>query len=108
MAGTLEALGDFLSEWQRIQLEILGRKIIRGITYKLDHRFIEDDKEEIEIYFLKEEDDAKILERIRRNGQTFAKGPGIQVIRWIANDGIMFYIEIWGKLTFYASLLPKE
>jgi hypothetical protein len=92
-------------------LVMLGRKIVRGLTYKLENRFIDDAQEEVGVYFLHDADGAEILGLIGRFGSTFHKGPGITVKRAISADGShagLFLFDIWGKLRIYASLLPKS
>ena len=91
----------------KAELITLGRKIIRGIIYNLEKRFIEDDKEDIDIFFLEDEHSTIISERIRRNGKTFEIAPGVTVSRWVDNFGGMFFIGIWEKLKLFGSLSPK-
>lgn len=89
----------------------LGKKIVRGVTHFLEKRFIEDDEEVIDIFFVADENGAEIAGLISKFGQTFHKGPGVTVMRAVTQDGEragLFLIEIWGRLKIYASLLPKQ
>jgi hypothetical protein len=93
------------------RLIALGQKIVRGLTYHFERRFIECDKEDIQIFFVSDEDATQIMGAARQYGQTFHKGPGIAVTRAVAQDGSdagLFTIQIWGRLKIYASLCPKE
>jgi len=89
----------------------LGKKIVRGLTYHFENRFIENDREEIEVHFVHDRDAVNVVEMAKRFGQSFHRGPGISVIRAIAGDGSnagIFIVEIWGRVKFYVTLLPRN
>jgi hypothetical protein len=90
-------------------LIMLGEKIVRGITYVIDGRFIEKDHK-IEVFFLREDAAAPIVALIQRHGNVYECGPGIKVIRAVPEDMLsaaIFIIEIWGRLRMYAAAQPR-
>lgn len=91
------------------KLTKLGYKLVRGITYIVDKKFIEKDYE-IEVHFLHDSSAKQFIEKINKYGQVYHRGPGVTVGRAIPDDdknSPAFYIEIWGKLKMYATLKSK-
>jgi len=89
----------------------LGEKIVRGLTYHFERRFIEKEKEQIDIFFLQDQDAAEIVNLAKRYGESIHRGPGILVTRAVTTDdtrAAIFIIEIWGRLKVYALLQPKR
>lgn len=92
-------------------LIVLGKKIVGGLTYHFESRFIENDNEQISIFFEIDKDVARIIELVERFGQTYDIGPGITVARAVSqgeSNAVLFKIEIWGRLKIYGELVPRE
>lgn len=88
-------------------LMMLGEKLVRGITYVVDGRFIEKDHK-VEVFFLRDNAAAPIVAQLQKHGTIYECGPGIKVIRAVAHDmptSALFSIEIWGRLCMYAAIL---
>jgi hypothetical protein len=82
----------------------LTEKIVRGITYLQDRRFIEP-PHKINFYALSEEQAARINEVLAQFGQTYERGLALTVDRAVTHeDGIssVYRIEIWSRLCAYA------
>ena len=90
-------------------LRRLTEKIVRGITYVHDRKFIEQPYR-VELFVLPEEVTGPIEEMLARFGQKHERGPGITVARALVPEDRMtavYGIEIWGRLKTYA-LLSRE
>ncbi len=90
-------------------LRRLTEKIVRGITYIEDGKFI-DRPYRIEQYVLSDEGARPIKEILQRFGKAYERGPGINVMRAVVPEdqmSAMYGIEIWGRLTAYA-ILSRE
>ena len=90
-------------------IDSVGEKIVRGLLYIHNGRFIED-THEIEHYALEELTATSFAEAIARYGHSLARGPGIVVERAITQeDGIssIHKITIWGDFITYVVVLPK-
>jgi hypothetical protein len=86
---------------------LLTEKIVRGIFYVEDKKFI-DLPFKIEFFALDSEAAQPIREPLDRFGKVYAREPGIIVRRAVVpEDGIssLFEIEFWGQFTTYASVL---
>jgi hypothetical protein len=82
----------------------LTEKIVRGITYLQDGRFIEAPYK-IDFYPLTEEQASRIKQALARFGQVYERGPALTVERAVtSDDGIssVYRIEIWSRLRSYA------
>jgi hypothetical protein len=89
----------------KANFEKLTEKIVRGIFYLSDRRFIEPPYS-ITFYALPQLP-SELTEVLRQHGQVFAHEPGIRVTRAVAiEDGIssLFEIEIWGTFRMHASV----
>ena len=89
-------------------LKMLGEKLVLGITYVVDHRFIEKDHQ-VEVFFLRDEAAEQILTQLNKHGVRYECGPGITVLRAVPHDmstAALFAIEIWGRLHMYAAVRP--
>jgi hypothetical protein len=90
-------------------IEALVEKIVRGITYVLDGKYIEDDHK-IEIFFQHEADAGPFQTVLSRFGKQHHRGPGISVARAVPQDDPVsgvFEIEIWGRFKAWATVQPK-
>ena len=91
-------------------LIMLGEKLVRGVTYVVDGRYIEKDHD-VEVFFLRDEAAAPIVAVLQKHGTKYERGPGIKVTRVVPHDMLtsaLFAIEIWGKLRMYASVQPSS
>jgi hypothetical protein len=81
----------------------LTEKIVRGITYLQDERFIEPPYK-IDFYALSEENASRIKQVLAKFGQVYERGPALTVERAVtSDDGIssVYRIEIWSRLRAY-------
>jgi len=86
----------------------LGEKIVRGITYIAESKYIEKPFR-IAIYVVEDNAVAAVLEDIKHYSREYSVGPGIKVLRAIGEDSsALFYISIWGKFNMYASVMKPE
>jgi hypothetical protein len=88
----------------------LTEKIVRGVFFLEDDRFIEV-SHSINFYALTEEGAAPIKELLDRFGREYAREPGIVVRRAVTEDdpmGALFEIDVWGQFKTYASVEPVE
>jgi hypothetical protein len=85
----------------------LTEKIVRGIFYVEDGKFIEPPYA-IDFFALDPANSKSIRETIDRFGQIYAREPGIVVPRAVADDGVsaLFEIEFWKQFKTYATVLP--
>lgn len=89
-------------------LVMLGEKLVRGITYVVDGRFIENDHK-VEVFFIRDDAAAPIVAQLQKHGTIYEREPGIKVTRVVPHDmptSALFSIEIWGKLRMYAAVQP--
>jgi len=94
----------------KTSLEALGQKLIRGITYVVDQKFIEP-SHKIEIFFLRDQAAQPIIDMINLYGAQYHRGPGIRIGRAVAGDdpsSALFEIEIWGKIRLYGAVRSLE
>lgn len=84
----------------------LAEKIVRGITFLNDGRFIESGTP-IEFFVLTDEGSRPLIEVLATHGETFARGPGISIQRVLAleNDASAIYcITIFSRLKMYVTV----
>jgi hypothetical protein len=84
----------------------LCEKIIRGIYYIEDKKFIEPPYK-IDFYALTDAGAKEINNLLEKYGEDYAREPGILVKRVVAHeDGISGFasVQIWGSLRMYASI----
>lgn len=89
-------------------LRLLVIKVVKGMTYLLDRRLL-DESYEVEYYFIKDEDAKQIVALLNKYGSKFTRGPGIAVTMAVPHDGpkvALFLIEIWGRFKAYATVAP--
>lgn len=89
------------------QLAQLGTKLVRGITYAVDHKMIPPEYE-IGVYFVENKNAEEQLTLLNRWGQSEHRGPGVLVTRMFSVDDpvlALYKIDIWGKLRIFASVL---
>lgn len=89
-------------------LVMLGEKIVRGITYVVDGRFIEKDHK-VEVFFIRDDAAVHIVAQLQQHGTVYEREPGIKVTRVVPHDmptSALFSIEIWGRLRIYAAVQP--
>ena len=92
------------------ELERIVNKIIKGIVFIEDSRFL-DTSTEIEHLVVSDEEARPLEELLGKYGSRHSREPGIEVIRAVApEDGISaFYkISIWGRWISYASVLQRS
>lgn len=90
-------------------LRRLTEKIVRGLTYIEDGKFVERPYR-IKQYVLSDEGAGPVKELLLRFGKMYEQGPGITVMRAVVPEDemtAMYGIEIWGRLTAYA-ILSRE
>jgi hypothetical protein len=88
----------------------LVEKIVRGITYIEDEKFVEKPFA-IHQYVLSDESASPLKVLLDRFGTVYERGPGITVIRAVTPEDqmtAMYLIEIWGRLKGYAVLSKDE
>jgi hypothetical protein len=91
----------------RKALHRFAEKICRGIFYIEEKVFI-DASCEIEAHVVKEGGGAEVEAILDQYGASYTRGPGLLVRRAKTNDDPMsslFFIEIWGQLKMYASIV---
>jgi hypothetical protein len=87
-------------------LNRLTEKIVRGIFYMVDRKFIEPPFV-VESFPLHPSTSGPVRELLDEFGVTYAR-PGIVVRRAVTDDGIssLFEIEFWGQFKIYATVSP--
>ncbi|MBI3810732.1 MAG: HNH endonuclease [Nitrospirae bacterium] len=103
-------LGNFVVRVPKAGIKALAEKLVRGITFIVDNRFIEK-SHFIDLIVADEKSAQDLIEIIRRFGDQYHKGPGIRIGRAVAQDNIdsaVFEIEIWRRFRFYATVEPRE
>jgi hypothetical protein len=101
---TIEGRGAILVPAKSIHR--LAEKIVRGITYLQDGRFIEADTP-IDYFALTDEGAKPIIEMLEKYGENYARGPGILVQRAVAEANeaaAMYCITLFGKFKMYATV----
>lgn len=91
-------------------IEALGEKIIRGVTYILKGKIL-DNNFLIKIFFVQDSFKTEVLDKIRRHTFIYHRGPGIVVGISTPNDNPdcgFFEILIWGRIKFYGVVLPNR
>lgn len=85
-----------------------GAKLVRGITHLAEGTFIEPENE-IEVFFVHDEDAMPLIQNLRQRATLFQCGPGIEVWRVVdqADNFVFFEIYIWKKLRFFASVYER-
>lgn len=97
------------------KLQAFGEKLVRGISYVIDKRYIEVDHK-IDIFFVHDKNAQEIIAIIKRFGKEYHRGSGIRIGVVFASELFspddpqngLFAIDIWGKLRMYASVLPAS
>jgi hypothetical protein len=88
----------------------LFEKIIRGLVYIEDGRFIEP-PHTVDLFPLQEHDATVFTSLLDKFGKVHARGPGIVVRRAVApEDGLsaIYEITIWGMFQTYATVTKSE
>jgi hypothetical protein len=88
-------------------LQKLTEKIVRGIFFIEDQRFIEPSYG-IQFFALTNQDARPMVDIVNRFGTTYAREPGIVVDRAVTpgdRTSSVFRIVIWGRLQMYAAVL---
>jgi hypothetical protein len=91
-------------------IDRLAEKIVRGLTYLDNGKFI-DDSYLIESHVMREESASELREQFAKFGMRYDRRPGLVVDRCVTpEDGIssMYRIEIWGQFRVYASVVQKS
>jgi len=87
-------------------LKAIATKIIRGTTWVIDRKYIEQDYE-IGIYFVRDKRLFPFYRPLLRYGKTYTLGPGLTVVRAVADeDGVssLYYLEFWQQVFMYGSV----
>jgi hypothetical protein len=90
-------------------LKTLAEKIIRGTTWAIDRNYIETDYK-IAIDFVRDPKSSVFYEPLVRFGKSYSLGPGLLVIRAVAEEDHMsgfYYLEIWQQVFMYGSVTRK-
>lgn len=86
-------------------LRMLGRKIVRGLTYLLESRLLPDD-DAIQIFFVWDSPEFTALrQQVKARGRTLHRGPGILVERAVAAghpEMSMWHITMFGRMKMWA------
>lgn len=85
----------------------LTEKIVRGIYFIEDKRFIESPYT-IDFYALEDEGASEVKELLNRFGTEYARGPGILINRAVTPEdevSAIISIEVWGAVKMYASVM---
>lgn len=88
----------------------LVEKIVRGLTYLEDSRFIEE-THVIKSHIMHEESAAFFYEQFKKFGKKYERKPGLTIERCVApEDGVssIYRIEIWGRFRVYASVAQRS
>lgn len=91
------------------ELEALGDKLVRGITYVANGRYIEEDHD-IKIHFDPNQS-AVFAEAAKKFGAKYHRGPGILVSHAAAKDDPVsgvFDFTLWGTFRFWAVVNPTK
>lgn len=91
-------------------LRAFTEKIVRGSSHVLDGRYIEQD-EQIDFWVPNATGSEAVDQLLAKSGKDYELGPGFTLTRAVAVDRPNAYvcrIRIWGKLTLYATVMPKE
>jgi hypothetical protein len=91
-------------------LEAIGKKIIRGVTWVIDESYIDKDHN-IHIIFPRNPTAGPFFEDLMRFGTLYSREPGLSIVR-AARDGDcqsgIYLIEIWGRLHMYGCVAPVK
>lgn len=91
-------------------LEVIGEKLIRGITWIVDQQYIETDHR-IQIIFPRDPTSGPFFEDLKRYGNLYSLGPALSIIRAVAEgdrQSSIYLIEIWGRLHMYGCVSPMK
>lgn len=87
--------------------EKVGRKLIKGIEYKIDGRYI-DNSFDLNVYFCHEDTICDVISLIRKNGQKHTIAPSFEFYRVAFERRYFLYeIRIWDKFVIYGSMMKK-
>ena len=90
----------------KADLEAIAKKIIRGITWAIDKKYIEPDYE-IKIFFVRDPKRSSFYEPLVKSGKIYSRGPGLMVVQAVAPEDSMsslYYLEIWQQVFMYGSV----
>src|SRR3569832_877942 len=91
-------------------IEALAEKLVRGISFVIDKRFIEEPYK-VDLIVATEHNAEEFTQSIKKFGNDYHRGPGIRISRARATDDIdnaIFDIEIWKRFRFYAAVEKRE
>jgi hypothetical protein len=109
MIPNLKYQGYALVKIQAAKIKKLGEKFVRGITYHIENRYIENAK--INAFLVEDRNAQEVVDLLNRFGQAYQLGPGFMFKRAVPTDkpeSGLFLFEIWGRLKIYAAILPNE
>jgi hypothetical protein len=87
-------------------IDALGKKLVRGVTYLQDGRFIEPPYE-IVCYVPTEEGVAEIFGSLTEQFRSHDRGPALVIHRSVREDGMsaIYRMEIWSRLRICATVM---
>lgn len=88
-------------------LQKIAEKIVKGLAFIEDKQLLDSDSE-IEHHVVTKEGAEPITDMLRQFGETYSRGPGIEVIRAVTqDDGVsaLYKITIWGEFVMYVSVI---
>lgn len=106
----LELSKQFAINISLSEIQMLGRKLVKGLFYVHDNIYIEDNFR-IDVYAIDECNTLKIRDILSKYGKLYERGPGIVIERAVAEeDGIssIFRITIWTRWIIYASVVDSR
>ncbi|WP_354110879.1 hypothetical protein [Bradyrhizobium sp. S3.12.5] len=84
-------------------LPAITEKIVRGITFREDHAFIES-SQKIESFMVNDEDAKDVKAMLDRVGQEFKREPGLVIRRARSGDADLYEITFWNQFKLYATV----
>jgi hypothetical protein len=110
-------LDDHISIHERVSVAFsadsvrrLAEKIVRGIFYIEDGRFIEHPYR-IESFVIQDKDAQPVMDIVKKYGSVYAREPGITVYRAVIPEdrvSSLFAVEIWEQFKVYAAVLASK
>jgi len=88
-------------------LRILGRKIVRGMTYKLESARLLPENDAIEIFHLHDQDFGDLLALFKAGERSIHRGPGFVVDRVVHADDAaksLWFMTILGRLKIWSAV----
>lgn len=87
-----------------------GEKLVRGMVYVSEHRYIEPEQE-VAVSLLQRGDDAEVLQLLQQFGEIYEREPGIRVRKAVAHDAktnAIFVFDIWDQFRLYGYVMDRD